>query len=337
MIIYRPQPPPPNEIRLPIPPALQFPLSSHTIEDVRNHGQSDQLDLRLGGPSLQFQILTEKGKMEGPMVRYQKLKLRESLDTPYRYPFVCKELGFILRTGYSRVPKNLQALILEDTLTAFRLLPQMQTESAVSAASYLIQSAESTLPKQKRAVAVKEFKKGKVAHKRRNKASKRDSGSLQLPQDVLLHVLSFLDMQSLVSAGLVCRSWYEAASENYLWQSHYSAYFGDLDSSAKTEWKEAFSRVYIGFPSLSRRFKFNRGYCGICDSIVWLNNVRCPNEHLVQRHREHVVKYITCQTQIVSYILDGYRANHYWDSDDFNSDDEFEVGFWDMPRVTLFR
>lgn len=32
------------------------------------------------------------------------------------------------------------------------------------------------------------------------------TGSLDIPQDILVHIFSFLDMHSLVAAGLVC--WY---------------------------------------------------------------------------------------------------------------------------------
>ena len=45
----------------------------------------------------------------------------------------------------------------------------MQTQTAVSAANLLIQSAEAVLPKQKRVLAVTEFRHAKIAHKRRCK------------------------------------------------------------------------------------------------------------------------------------------------------------------------
>ncbi|TKY59438.1 hypothetical protein E2542_SST16527 [Spatholobus suberectus] len=31
--------------------------------------------------------------------------------------------------------------------------------------------------------------------------------------------------------------------------------------------------------ALSRKLTTNRGYCGHCKSIVWLNNSKCPNVH----------------------------------------------------------
>lgn len=63
-------------------------------------------------------------QMAKEIERYQKLGLRESLHRIYRYPSACNELSFLLRGVYSKVPKNLQSLIFQDTLSAFRLLPQ---------------------------------------------------------------------------------------------------------------------------------------------------------------------------------------------------------------------
>jgi len=64
------------------------------------------------------------GKMSSPSERYQKLGLRESLQKCYRYPIACKELSFILREAFHQIPKSLQSIIFEDTLFAFRLLPE---------------------------------------------------------------------------------------------------------------------------------------------------------------------------------------------------------------------
>lgn len=56
--------------------------------------------------------------------RYEELGMKESLHRMYQYPIACKELSFILRLAYNQLPKVLQSLIFQDTLTAFRLLPQ---------------------------------------------------------------------------------------------------------------------------------------------------------------------------------------------------------------------
>nr|DAD19078.1 TPA_asm: hypothetical protein HUJ06_020541 [Nelumbo nucifera] len=142
--------------------------------------------------------------MAGTIERYQKLGLKESLNRIYDYPLACNELSFILRGAYSKVSKNLQALMFEGTLAAFRRLPEVQTRQAVSAANLLLQAAEVALPKQKKVLAVAEFKHAVVAHKRRSKSRQDEEGTAQLPQDVLVHIFSFLDMRSLVAVGLVC-------------------------------------------------------------------------------------------------------------------------------------
>lgn len=52
----------------------------------------------------------------------------------------------------------------------------MQTQSAISAANSLLQSAEFALPKQKRATAVTEHKQAVVASKRKIKAKQEEEG-----------------------------------------------------------------------------------------------------------------------------------------------------------------
>ncbi|KAL5984741.1 hypothetical protein ACLOJK_041363 [Asimina triloba] len=125
------------------------------------------------------------------------------------------------------------------TLTAFRLLPLMDANHGVSVANLLLQAAEATLPKQKRALAVTEFKHAVVAHKRRPKPQQDDDRG--------------------------------AASENKLWQSQYAFFFGKsdfhyeneeliggsidesltyqkkegMDSVTHHDWKETFKRKYM--------------------------------------------------------------------------------------------
>ncbi|KAL5069788.1 hypothetical protein RYX36_020675 [Vicia faba] len=118
--------------------------------------------------------------MATPLERYQKLALTESLPINYRYPIACKELSFILREAFHQFPKNLQTIVFQDTLSSFRLLPQMQTENAVSAVHLLLQSVEASLPKQKKNMAVTEFKRAMVAHKRRAKAHQVHSNYLKI-------------------------------------------------------------------------------------------------------------------------------------------------------------
>ncbi|CAL9008774.1 unnamed protein product [Prunus brigantina] len=258
--------------------------------------------------------------MSKPLERYQKLGLKESLPRIHRYPLACKELSLILRGAYKKIPKNLQSLIFQDTLTAFRLLPEMQTRNAVLAAHLLLQSVEATLPKQKKNAAVTEYKNAMVAHKRRTKARQEEnvSGSTQLPQDVLVHIFSFLDMQSLVSVGLVCWLWNIAASENNLWQAQYTTFFGNSDNDAMIKgrqisrlvedeegytlfWREAFKRAYLG--SSSKKLKSSRGYCRDCNTIVWLDNMKCSNEHTGLNSENQQIKPVL-PSQVVGYLLD---------------------------------
>ncbi|GFP81037.1 F-box protein at5g52880 [Phtheirospermum japonicum] len=168
--------------------------------------------------------------MVNPIARYQTLKLKESLSKPSLYLFACKELSFLLKNAYSKSPKNLQSIIFQETLFAFSLLPEFQTQSAISAANSLLQSAEFALPKQKRALAVTEHKHAVVASKRKSKTNLEEQGLNLLPQDILMHIFSFLDVQSLVSASAVCRSWNGVASERRLWKLLYASFFSNSEN-----------------------------------------------------------------------------------------------------------
>nr|KJB52663.1 hypothetical protein B456_008G272800 [Gossypium raimondii] len=210
--------------------------------------------------------------------RYQKLCLEESLSRIYQYPIACKELSFILRGAYANLPKPLQSLVFQHTLTAIRLLPEMQTGSAVAAAHFLLQSAEAAFPKQKKSLVVTEFKQAKVAHKRRSKAHREEKGPSQLPQDVLVHIFCLLDLQSLISAGLVCR-----------------------------------------------------GYCGYCDMIVWLKNLKCSNRQCDPKHENAQIKPISPH-QIVDYLMDGYTSVISSSDSDSESDEEPVSRLWAYPK-----
>lgn len=64
--------------------------------------------------------------MEGTEMeeRYRKLGIRDALSRHCDYSHACTDLNSILRCAYIKLPKNLQALVFQDTLAAFRLLPQ---------------------------------------------------------------------------------------------------------------------------------------------------------------------------------------------------------------------
>ncbi|PRQ60216.1 hypothetical protein RchiOBHm_Chr1g0378761 [Rosa chinensis] len=143
------------------------------------------------------------------------------------YPLVCKELSLILRGAYRKVPKNLQSLIFQDTLTAFRLLPEMKTRSAVSAAHLLLQSVEATLPKQKKNLAVTEYKNAMIAHKRRAKARQEENAF----------------KYKLINSYHCISAW-------------------------------------ISGNNSSKKLKSSRGYCRYCKTIVWLDNMKCFDDHI---------------------------------------------------------
>ncbi|CAL5367406.1 unnamed protein product [Camellia sinensis] len=371
--------------------------------------------------------------MVAALERYEKLGIGESLPRIYQYPLACREISIILRGAYSKLPKNLQSLVFQHTLTAFRLLPllevmgssvgaatlcimgssvgaatlctipkidfetaeivfdfdpeirplsstststqlststldprlrrRMQTQNAVSAANLLIQSAEAVLPKQKKVLAVTEFKHAKVAHKRRCK-DRQEEGSIQLPQDVVVHIFSFLDLQSLLSAASVCWLWNSAASDNHLWHLQHVMYFGDSNNCSKgrglqkygilendehmqlqmevnagnnTDWRDTFKKACKG-NSLKKLTSY-RGYCGHCDAVVWLSNMKCSNKHCRLNSKSQKIKHISPEQygemKIVEYILHGSPSmisSSDSDSGDSDSDEESFRKLWAIPK-----
>lgn len=290
--------------------------------------------------------------------RYEELGLREALNRPHRFPLACNELSSILRNAYSQLPKNLQSLIFQDTLLAFRLLPGMQMQASISAVNSLLHSVEVALPKQKRNLAAKEFKHAIIAHKRQCKASCDEDGSIQLHQDLLAHIFHFLDLQTLLLAASVCRSWRGATCDNHMWQLIYTDFFGISNNHSNdigirnyassqnmqhtwqeeintatsvVDWKEAFKRAYKDWPS-KKLLTYQRGYCSFCRSVVWLNNGKCSNKHIGKGCRYHVIKPVSTQ-QIVDYILLGSTIGSTCncDSDPEESEDESVFRLWAFP------
>lgn len=273
--------------------------------------------------------------MEGPLDRYHKLGLQQSFYRLCHYPSACKELALILKLSYSKFPKLLQSLLVQDVLTAFRLLPRMQTQSAISAANILLQSVESAFPKQKKALAVTEFKHAMVAHKRYSKARNSEEDTLELPQDVLVHVFSFLDLKSLVSASQVCRLWNVASSDSHLWQLMYANFskiymvYGGLTEDEKSvvctssslDWRSNFKKVYEGKKLLTSC----RGFCNHCQTIFWFSDMgketcKCKYHHIKPISTRQIVEY-----------LDGEYASSDGDSES-DSYDEFAPKLWAYPR-----
>lgn len=242
----------------------------------------------------------------GAAERYREMGIGAALSRPWDYPTACGELAALLRLGYADLPKTAQALVASDVLLAFRLLPDVQTGYAVSTANVLLQAVEVALPKQKKAQAVSEFKHSIIAHKRRARVQ-QNSGSLDIPQDILVHIFSFLDMHSLVAAGLVCWSWNSAANDNKLWKMNYSIFFGlshlscnnipvsgvqysmnSVSDYPTLSWKESFHSKYE--ECASWKFASNRALCAHCRSVIWLSNLTCASPHRCPKNRQDEAK-----------------------------------------------
>ncbi|KAK1281507.1 F-box protein [Acorus calamus] len=293
---------------------------------------------------------------EAYLKRYEQLGLEQLLDRSISYPSACTELSFILRGLYAKVPKPLQALLFNHTITAFRRLSCMQTSDGLSAANALLQAAEAVLPKQKKVMDVMEFKHAVVAHKRQSKSVQDGEGSTELPQDVLIRIFKSLDMCSLVSVSLVCRAWNSAASDGMLWQSQYSLLFGihpkmkartcksaheqrqaalcqkthDEDSMGLVNvlnWKEVFRTTY------TRKFTSNRGYCEHCKSVLWLSDTSCASLHHHHLNHQPKIKPIT-PCQVVEFLLHKSLPSSTWSSDSESDpeDDGRLPRLWAYPR-----
>ncbi|TVU20512.1 hypothetical protein EJB05_36724 [Eragrostis curvula] len=293
----------------------------------------------------------------GATERYREMGIAAALARPWDYPTACGELAALLRLGYAKLPKAAQALVAADVLLAFRLLPDVQTGYAVTAANSLLQAVEVALPRQKKAQAVSEFKHSVVAHKRRARVQ-QETGSPHIPQDVLVHIFTFLDMHSLVAAGLVCWSWNSAANDNNLWRMNYSQFFGachvngisipvsgvqnncdlavqnSMDSVSIDPnfcWKELFHKKYA--ECATWRFASNRALCGHCRSVIWLSELSCASPHHGSNKnvKDGVNLRPLLPDTVAEYILhDGDLAASSSESDNEDSDsDEYEHRrFW---------
>ncbi|CAH9140903.1 unnamed protein product [Cuscuta epithymum] len=303
---------------------------------------------------------------QSKLERYEELGLREALNRPHRYPLACNELSSILRDAYSQLSKNLQSHIFHDTLLAFQLLPEMQTQASITAANALLHSVDAVLPKQKRILAAREFKHAMIAHKRRGKAICDEGGLIQkFHGDVLAHIFQFLDVQTLLLAALVCRSWREATWDNRLWQSIYADFLGtsvnmsndighksytssqnmqstcheEINTTTRVDWKDAFK---IAHKDRSSKMLLTspRGYCCYCRSAVWLNSGKCSKSQTGQECCYGTVKPVSTE-QIVHYVLSGSIPGSSCifdsDSEDSDSDDECTCKMWAFPmRLASF-
>ncbi|CAL4902161.1 unnamed protein product [Urochloa decumbens] len=257
--------------------------------------------------------------------RYREMRIAAALSRPWDYPTACGELAALLRLGYADLPKAAQALAAADVLLAFRLLPDVQTGYALSAANALLQAVEVALPKQKKAQAVSEFKHSVITHKRRARAQ-QNSGLPHIPQDVLVHIFSFLDMHSLVAAGLVCCH----LSCNGIPVCGVQNSRDSVSVDTNFGWKESFHSKYA--ECVSWKFASNRAICRHCRSVIWLSNLTCAAPHHCPKNaRDEVKLQPLLPDTVAKYILhDDDLAASSSENDD-TDDSDYENGhprFW---------
>ncbi|PKA49006.1 F-box protein [Apostasia shenzhenica] len=295
--------------------------------------------------------------------RYGELELGDAIFRPCDYSSACQELALILRLAYAKLHKNAQSLVLLDTLSAFRLLLEVQSSNCISAANHLVLAAEVALPKQKKALASSEFKRSMVKLKRRDKAQQLEgyfAGSLHLPLDVILYIFRFLDMRSLVNASSVCWAWNAASKDNLLWMSQYSQLFGKTELSCQIksqfgdpvmlkngkiqpenfDWHGAFKRKFIGNSAWKSRPY--RAFCKHCKSIIWLSTLTCETPHCCPASEDNGSKIRPISSyMIVEYLLgecedvDGNNTCNYGlsSSDSDDSDDGCQASHWKLPKL----
>ncbi|RCV16852.1 hypothetical protein SETIT_3G171700v2 [Setaria italica] len=262
----------------------------------------------------------------GAAERYREMGIAAALSRPWDYPTACGELAALLRLGYVDLPKAAQALVASDVLLAFRLLPDVQTGYALSAANALLQAVEVALPKQKKAQAVSEFKHSVIAHKRRARVQ-QNSGLPHIPHDVLVHIFSFLDMHSLVAAGLVCCIPVSGVQNSRdLVQSSM-----DLVSIGPSfRWKESFHSKYT--ECASWKFASNRALCGHCRSVIWLSNLTCTSPHHCPKNgRDEIKLQPLLPDTVAKYILHNDDLAASSSESDDTDDSDYENGhprFW---------
>ncbi|KAJ3695191.1 hypothetical protein LUZ60_000568 [Juncus effusus] len=268
----------------------------------------------------------------GEREKYEQLGIDKAIHRPCDYSTACHELSAVLRLAYSDLPKTVQSLVLQDILSAFRILPQVQTGHEKSSANLLLQSAEAVLPKQKKSLVSKEFKHSIIAYKRRSSKSIRQSVvNWQLPQDILIHILSFLDMRSLVSASSVCTSWKYAANENSLWKTQYSIFFGNCsDLSRKKyefDWKNAFRENYYYLSYLNVGTSTNRVICMNCESTIWLSNLTSLSPHscpkLGRKHGKRIR--LVSPNKVAEFLLGESELSEFSSDSDRDSDSDEKV------------
>lgn len=79
---------------------------------------------------------------------------------------------------------------------------------------------------------------------------------LDIPDSLLLHILSFLAPKDVLTASRVCTKWYRTATDEMLWKELFTSYFAASSSpqkcfklaSCSSSWLQEFQRLYSETP-----------------------------------------------------------------------------------------
>lgn len=88
---------------------------------------------------------------------------------------------------------------------------------------------------------------------------------LDIPDSLLLHILSFLPPKDVLTASRVCTKWHRTAMDEMLWKELFTNFFGATDSSNKcfklasfsSSWLQEFRRLYSETPSIETQILDN--------------------------------------------------------------------------------
>ncbi|CAM6122349.1 unnamed protein product [Calypogeia fissa] len=298
---------------------------------------------------------------------YAQLHINAALSRRCDYSQACKELSGILRKVYVRAPKAVQFTIYNDVLSAFRLLPEMDTFQQLSAAEVLLQAVEATLPKKRRIAAASEYKQAAVAQNRKAKHQEfeRPADYVHLTTDLLLKIFGFLDPRSLAISSGVCRIWNEAAYDDGLWRTHFLSMFdrlnieresmslnsmfrcGGLDQSqnfvgADGErhgfWRKALAWKLSRPGHLERLSISNRVLCMGCKTLYWLSEPPgVQNKRRNCRHQQYTARPVPVG-KVLDFILNELSMSSSSSSSDSDTDEDLRQRYglsrsWAYPKI----
>ncbi|KAJ0043943.1 hypothetical protein Pint_17574 [Pistacia integerrima] len=81
----------------------------------------------------------------------------------------------------------------------------------------------------------------------------------------------------------------------------------------------------------SKKLTSDRGFCGHCNAVVWLNNLKCSNVHSGLKSQNQQIKLIS-PSQVVEYLLDDCSSMISSSDSDSESDEESISSLWAYPK-----